>query len=89
MSISLGAFMRHLPLALRHLPHRLQADGAVVEQADGRRLVIRAEPAPPRRLSATLALPRCLVTLAFDGWDAPDRDAFVREFDRVFQRGGG
>ena len=83
-------FLRHLPYALKGFRHRLEADGSVLaERADGARLLLRAEELAPRRLSALLALPRLSVTLAFEGFDAVERSAFMANFDRAFQRGGG
>lgn len=54
----------------------------------GRRLVITLGPEQQRRI-ALLALPRTVITLDFQGFTPDQRDAFLRHFDRRFQRGGG
>jgi hypothetical protein len=90
LGYALEEFRLHLPHALRGCSWRQDEDGTVVaEPAGGGRVAIRAEALPPRRLSALLALPCCRVQFAFEGVDAAGRAAFLANFDRAFQRGGG
>lgn len=90
MSIALAEFLAHLPYALRGLPAwEPLADGARAVLPEGGRVTITAAPAPPRRLSGLLTLPRCTVTLSFADCSAPAAAAFVAAFDRAYQRGGG
>lgn len=92
MSLTAEEFRRSLPAALRGLDWRLETvpDGNVVHiaTADGA-VVIRCTPAPPRRLTALLSMPRCLVSLDLGGLAEAARTPFLNRFDRAFQRGGG
>ncbi len=90
LSFSLDEFFRHLPYALRGFSHSRDGTGTVTAwRPDGARVLVQAEPLPPRRLSELLILPRCSVHLAFEGFDAVEQAAFLANFDRAFQRGGG
>ena len=49
---------------------------------------IRIGPQSARRLGM-ISLPSTLVTLTFGGLSRPEREDFVAQFDRRFQRAGG
>ena len=66
----------------------LDATWAVAVGTSDRGGVITVSPLPPRRLGL-VEIQRSRVTLAFHGLDAGERDGFLRQFDRAFQRGGG
>ncbi len=86
MALTVADFFRHLPHALRgYTAVTIDADTVVAEQP-GRRVTIRATPLPPRRIGPTLALPRALVVLELEG---DGEAAFLEQFNRAFQRGGG
>lgn len=87
MSIDCADLLRLLPAALGGIPfHRRAGD---IEAVDGsRRIRIRLSGAGTRSMGA-LQLPTLLVTLELTGFAAPERLAFLRRFDLVFQRGGG
>lgn len=89
MALTQAEFFRHLPLALRGWRQEADSTGRVAAVCGERRVWITAEPLPPRRIGPTLTLPRCAVTLRFEGFDQPTRQAFLTAFDRAFQRSGG
>ncbi|MGC2857195.1 hypothetical protein ACM64Y_17130 [Novispirillum sp. DQ9] len=93
MALTPAEFRRSLPGALRGLDWRLDStdgggDIAHVATADGT-ITIRCAPLPPRRLTALLSMPRCLVTLDLGALAEAARAPFLTRFDRAFQRGGG
>lgn len=96
MGLGAADFFRLLPRALAGMDYEIDGggieggiDGARVETAlQGRRLAIAAEPLADRRIAA-LVVERCRVTLAFHGWRAEDRLAFLARFDRAYHKGGG
>ena len=57
--------------------------------AGGGRIAIGFFPAPPVTLGGLLALPRAIVTIAFEGASPEAQADFLRRFDIAFQRGGG
>lgn len=90
LGLTPAEFRRHLPYALRSCRHWSDAGGAVVaETPQGQRITIQVEGLPPRRLSASLTMPRCLVSFLFEGFDGTAIQTFMANFDRAFQRGGG
>ncbi len=91
MGLGAADFFRLLPRALAGMDYGIEGgiEGARVETAlAGRRLAIAAEPLAVRRIAA-LVVERCRVTLAFHGWRAEDRLAFLARFDRAYHKGGG
>ncbi len=88
MVLTLEGFLRDLEAALAGLDYRVE--GSRVEAINGRgRITITLEPLPPRRLSGLLSLERSKVTIDFQDYDEAGQAAFVKHFDRVYQRGGG
>ena len=78
---------RLLPIALRGWPYRV--DGNKVEVGSPERgATITIDSLPPRGFGP-VQIPRSQVMLAFRGLDAGEQEAFLRQFDRAFQRGGG
>lgn len=86
MALTVAEFFRHLPHALRGYTALAIDDNTVVAEQLGRRVTIRATPLPPRRIGPTVVLPRTLVVLELEGGGEA---AFVEQFNRAFQRGGG
>lgn len=87
MATSWADFLRLLPVALRGWPHEVA--GRTVEAGTPERgVTVTVEDLPPRRI-ALLEVARSRVTLTFRGLDAEERAAFLAQFDRAFQRGGG
>ena len=87
MGASWADFLRLLPLALRGWPYEV-AGRAVEVGTPERGVAIAVEDLPPRRI-ALLEIARLRVALTFRGLDAGERAAFLAQFDRAFQRGGG
>jgi hypothetical protein len=87
MGLTPAEFRNGLPAALRGLDWKAGADDTV--EVSGGAVVIRCVVQPPRRLTALLSMPRCLVTLDLSGLPDADRADFLARFDRAFQRGGG
>ncbi len=88
MALTPEHFFRDIGRAMRGLDCRVESDCVVAEQGD-RKLSIDLRPLPPRRLSGLLSMPRCEVSIFFHGYDEPERDAFLEQFDQAFRRGGG
>jgi hypothetical protein len=87
MSIGREEFLRLLPGAVGHAPHRI--DGELVActgAAPGWR--IRLEPMPDLCI-ALLRLPRHRVSLTLEGFDAAQAAAFLHRFELHYRRGGG
>ncbi len=88
MALTPEQFLREVDRALRGLDYRIE--GGRVEAGDkDHGLTIDLRPLAPRRLSALLSVPRLEVSISFHGYDAQQEKAFVEQFDRAFQRGGG
>ncbi|HYH21942.1 MAG TPA: hypothetical protein VD995_25325 [Azospirillum sp.] len=87
MALTRADFARLLPEAAHGLPWRAE-DGVYHIGGVEAGVEIRLEPLPDRRI-ALIALPRLRVTLAFRGWSAEERSAFLDRFDTAFRRGGG
>lgn len=88
MGITHAEFHRILPSLFTDAVPVVQGSTVSASWPAGRRLVITLGPEQQRRI-ALLALPRTLVTLDFQGFTPDQRSAFLRHFDRRFQRGGG
>lgn len=87
MATTWEEFLRLLPVALAGWPYRIE--GLAVEVgARARGATIAVDPLPPRQFGP-VAIPRSRVVLTFRGLNQDERDAFLRQFDRAFQRGGG
>ena len=88
MALTPAVFLRDLPRAMGGLDYSVEG-GRVAAEADGRRLTIDLEPLPPRVLGGPLSLERSAVTLVFEGWAEVERERFLEQFYRAYQRGGG
>lgn len=89
MALTPEVFLRDLPRAMNGLDYRVEGRHVAADAGEGRRLTIDLSPLPTRVLGGLLKLERCEVTLAFEGWPEPERDAFLEQFYRAYQRGGG
>ena len=90
IAFSLDEAFRHLPYALRGFDPVNDGPWRVVASAaGGRHVTIQGDPLPPRQLSALISLPRCRIGFAFQGFTDEEQAAFLANFDRAFQRGGG
>lgn len=87
MAATWDDFARLLPVALDGWPYRLEGSEILVGSPD-RGATITVEPLPPRRFGP-VEIARSRVVLAFRGLTDAERDSFLRQFDRAFQRGGG
>lgn len=87
MATTWDDFLRLLPVALGGWTYRVDGRDIVVGSPD-RGATITVDALPPRRLGP-VPIPRSRVVLAFRGLTAGEQEAFLRQFDRAFQRGGG
>ena len=87
MAATWADVLRLLPVALRGWPYRVEGTTVAVGAAE-RGATIAVEPLPPRGFGP-VQIPRSRVALTFRGLDAGEREAFLAQFDRAFQRGGG
>ena len=87
MGISHAEFFRTLPSAIEPGSFRV-ADSTVWIETPRGALQIRLSPQGERRIAA-LRLPVTVVELSFPGWTKHGVEAFLKHFDRCFQRGGG
>jgi len=78
---------RLLPVALSGWPYSIDGTAIDVGTPD-HGATITVSPLPPRQLGLVKIL-RSRVALSFRGLSAAEQDAFLRQFDRAFQRGGG
>jgi hypothetical protein len=81
-------WLRWLPVATQALPLDHPAPGWATVDLAGGHLHLRWQVLPPRRI-ALMVLPRLAVQFRFEGVADADRAAFLRQFDRATQRGGG
>jgi hypothetical protein len=87
MSISHGEVQRLLPAAARGYAVTAGEDGYLLRDGP-RRVRVRLSPQGERAIGA-LRLPRTRVELEFENLSEAEIAAFLRRFDRAFQRGGG
>jgi len=88
MALTPAEFFRDIGRAMDGWHYRVEDQGVVAGTPD-HGIAIHLHELPPRRLSALMVLPRCTVTIAFQGCDAAERTAFLNGFDQAFRRGGG
>lgn len=88
MALTRADFDRGLASAMQGLDYRRDGDRLVVGGPDGG-LSVAFEAMPPRKLGLSFVLPRARITIAFDKLDASAAEAFLLQFDRAYQRGGG
>lgn len=88
MALTAADFRRSLAILFRDREVVFEGERAVLTE-DGRSLAIDFQAREPRVLGKLMVLPRASVTIAFTGYDSAAADAFLAEFDRVFQRAGG
>ena len=88
MSLTRDDFGRGLDSALAGHDYRIDGDRVAI-LTPGDDLTIVFEALPPRRLGLNFTTPRARVTIAFGGLDPARQGAFLGQFDRAFQRGGG
>ena len=87
MALTHRDFFRTLPRALGTDDYRKSGQKVVLENRE-RSLEISLGPERERRI-AQLAVPVTDVTLTFRGYAKADREAALRLFERMFQKGGG
>jgi hypothetical protein len=87
MALTAAELERALPALAQGRPWQRGDGGVIIDDGLGR-IRIGLTPLPERRLGH-LRLPRARVEIAFDGIDPARREAFLRRFGQVTQRGGG
>ncbi len=88
MALTREDFARGLAAAMQGHDYRRDGDTLVVGGPNGG-LRITFEALPPRKLGLSFVLPRARITIAFEKIDPAASDAFLLQFDRAYQRGGG
>lgn len=88
MGLTHAEFFRSLPHALA--PDRYRIDGTTVTVTEGAgRVVIELGPQGERRLTPMVRIPVTPVTFRFLELEGAAVQAFMRHFERHYQRGGG
>jgi hypothetical protein len=88
MALTAADFRRGLAILFRDRAVAFEGERAVLTE-DGRSLSIDFLAQEPRVLGKLMVLPRASITITFTGYGPTEADAFLAEFDRVFQRAGG
>lgn len=87
MAITHSEFFRLLPAAVKHLTYKIT--GNVIDIREGTRTVsIELGDESSRKISS-LSLPVTKLNISFTGFSEKDTEAFLRQFDRAYQKGGG
>ncbi|MEZ5583916.1 MAG: hypothetical protein R3F37_15315 [Candidatus Competibacteraceae bacterium] len=87
MGLTHAEFFRTLTRALAGWRFEIQGSTVQIFEQE-RRLTIALAPEQERRI-ALLRLPVTRVTFTFHDYSDAQRNAFLRHFERYFQRGGG
>jgi hypothetical protein len=87
MGLSHAEFLRSLPAAMSGQSFSV-ADSTVTVEAGHKRVRIFLDPPQERRIGL-LRLPVTWVTFEFDGYAESEVAAFMENFERHYQRGGG
>lgn len=89
MGYSEKEFFRVLPSALGDYRYRLQGNRILIDHPDNsHQVLLEITPLPDRRLGA-FRIERIDVQFELLNMNDDERAAFMRRFDRRFQRGGG
>lgn len=87
MGFTLEEFMRPLPAAIAPLKYQVQGRQISIQHPEGE-IHIKLNQAADRIIGA-LTIPRMQVEFSFHGPGEDQRELFMLQFDRHFQRGGG
>ncbi len=87
MGLTHREFFRLLPAALEGRPFSASESVVGVEEGSSR-ITITLEPQGERRI-ALLRIPFTRVTFDFSGYIEDEINAFMKRFERHYQRGGG
>ena len=87
MGITHADFFRMLPNAVGDRNCQIRKDGATLIRGK-ERILISMGPEQERRI-AMIRLPHVMVSFSFEAMTAEQVQAFIKRFDRAFQRGGG
>ena len=88
MALTLADFKRGLGAALDGLEYRMDGHHVVVGD-ESRGVRIEVTPLPPRRLGGLFVVEHAEVKIEFQNYDAAEQQAFLKQFDQAYQRGGG
>ena len=88
MGITHAEFLRLLPRALNGADFKVSGTTIVFKDQNERTLTIQLGPESERRI-ALMRIPRTMVSMKFQGYDASALEAFLTHFDHSYQRGGG
>ena len=87
MAITHQEFFRLLPAAVKLLSYKIT--GNVIDIGEGARTVsIELENETVRKVSS-LSLPVTRLSITFNGYNEQDIEAFMKQFERAYQKGGG
>ena len=87
MAITHQEFFRLLPAAVKHLTYKISGNN--IHIGEGSRTVSIELEAESSRKIASLSLPVTKLSIRFAGYTDQDTDAFLRQFERAYQKGGG
>ena len=87
MAITHKEFFRLLPAAIKKLNYEIT--GNIIDIIDGTKTISIELENETRRKIASLSLPMTKLSIRFRGYSDQDTDAFLREFERAYQKGGG
>ena len=88
MALTLADFKRGLDAALNGMEYRVDGSQVVVGDAS-RGVRIEVTPLPPRRLGGLFVVEHSEIKIEFENYDAAEQQAFLKQFDQAYQRGGG
>ena len=88
MGITHAEFIRLLPRAVKSHHFWVHASHVRIEEGHGKHIDIELGPEAMRQI-ALMRIATTEVTLSFIGYDDEEREAFLAQFDRSYQRGGG
>ena len=87
MAITHAEFFRLLPAALRSLVYK--TSGNIIHISEGVKTITIELGEESSRKIASLSLPVTKLSIRFTGYSDLDTDAFLRQFERAYQKGGG
>ena len=82
-------FLRLLPRAVQDRPYKVTGDAIEIVSGNAAHIEISLGLQGVRRIGPTVALPITSVRYRFTGMSRQEIAAFLADFDRYYQRGGG
>lgn len=89
MGYSEAEFFRILPRAVRDFEVTLDNQQAHIKKTGTNLSIVLTVTALPDRQLAMMRLPHIDVKFEFSGFDERERQSFMKNFDKSYQKGGG